>query len=238
MAAKKYYAVARGRKKGIFSTWNECREQVNGFAGARYKSFTSRSEAEQWLAGGYKNVPAKKKISQDVQPVVKVDDQIDFYSDGGSRNHGNKLGQHVKQTDLAAWAFLIVLPDGKQISGTDGEFGATNNKMEVTAFLQALKKLKEEGLNQKPIRAILDSKYVLDPLRKGWLKGWARRGWRKSSGGPVLNLELWQEVWQILPDFPNLSYQWTKGHADNDGNNYVDDLLNKTMNSMADIEKN
>jgi len=49
MVSKKYYAVVKGRKTGIFSTWQECKEQITGFSGALYKSFKTRSEAEEAL---------------------------------------------------------------------------------------------------------------------------------------------------------------------------------------------
>ena len=61
MAAKKVYAVARGRATGIFTTWAECERHVKGYEGARYKSFTDVTEALAWLSGGWKNAPASKK---------------------------------------------------------------------------------------------------------------------------------------------------------------------------------
>lgn len=58
--AVKYYAVKRGRKTGIFNTWDECKEQVTGFSGASYKSFLSKEEAEQFLGEGQKMHEADK----------------------------------------------------------------------------------------------------------------------------------------------------------------------------------
>ena len=104
--------------------------------------------------------------------------------------------------------------------------------MEITALIQALTKLLELGLQDQPITAILDSHYVLDPIMKGWLTNWQRRGWLTAGGKPVANQKLWEEIVALLPQFPNLHFDWTKGHATNAGNNKVDELLNKTMDQL------
>ncbi|PAK68674.1 ribonuclease H, partial [Staphylococcus haemolyticus] len=72
------------------------------------------------------------------------------YTDGGSRNHGNVKDGHVKASDKAAWAFLI--KDGHQKhSRSGGEFGATNNRMEIMALLEALKYLKSHNMQNEQI---------------------------------------------------------------------------------------
>lgn len=104
--------------------------------------------------------------------------------------------------------------------------------MEITAFLQAIKKLIDLGLREEHIVFILDSKYVLNAIEKKWLAGWQRRGWKKADGQTVLNVELWQQVAELLPALTHVDFEWTKGHADNEGNNKVDELLNETMDQM------
>lgn len=222
--SKKYYAVKKGHHPGIYSTWEECQAQVTGFSGAIYKSFPSRTEAEQWLK------------TADHQPATKIDETSDdnviyVFTDGGSRNHGNKRGEHVKQSDKAAWA-LLIMKNGQKFTSTGGEYGATNNRMELMALRNALYILIKNGKQDDQIIATLDSHYVLDPIMKGWLKGWQRRGWKTSSGTPVANQKLWSQLEQFLPQFSHLRFQWTKGHADNDGNVTVDHLLNQTMDNM------
>ncbi|KRM95617.1 ribonuclease HI [Liquorilactobacillus aquaticus DSM 21051] len=154
-----------------------------------------------------------------------------LWTDGGSRNHGNKLGQHVKKDDKAAWAFLIKMNEEK-IYRSGGEFGATNNRMEVMALLRALAYLLEHDLQSGSILATLDSKYVLDAIQKKWIYSWKKRGWKTSNGADVANKELWMELVTILPHFPHLAFQWTKGHQKNEGNVFVDQLLNQTMDRM------
>lgn len=228
----KFYAVAKGHQAGIYTTWAAAKQQVDGVAGARYKSFPTRNEAQAWLdaGGNYAKKASGHKTTGKSAAPTQHDEKIILYSDGGSRNTGNTPGGHVRQGDKAAWAYLIK-HDGKQSFDSLGEFGATNNKMEITGLLQALTALKSVGMNQEPILAVLDSKYVLDAITKNWLQGWQRRGWQRSAG-ELANKELWAAIYEVLKAFPHLRFEWTKGHADNSGNVFVDELLNQTMDAM------
>ncbi|MYZ70865.1 RNase HI [Lactobacillus salivarius] len=216
----KFYAVKKGRKTGIFTTWAECQKQVSGFPKAEFKSFISKQEADDWL----KEIKSSNENRRKSYSVI-------VYTDGGSRNHGNKKGEHVKKNDKAAWAYLIKY-QGSIISDTDGEYGSTNNRMEIMALKKALLDLKQRELQNEKILVVLDSKYVLDAITKRWLQSWEKNGWKTSAGTGVKNKELWMEISRLLPKFPNLDYQWTKGHANDEGNNLVDELLNKTMDQM------
>lgn len=104
--------------------------------------------------------------------------------------------------------------------------------MEIMAFRNALMWLDYYRLNDKRLLFVLDSKYVLDAVTKRWLFSWAKKGWKTASGEPVKNRELWEEVLELLKKFKNAKYAWTKGHADNYGNNKVDRLLNEEMDRM------
>lgn len=216
----KFYAVKKGRKTGIFTTWAECQKQVSGFPKAEFKSFISKQEADDWL----KEIKSSNENRRKSYSVI-------VYTDGGSRNHGNKKGEHVKKNDKAAWAYLIKY-QGSIISDTDGEYGSTNNRMEIMALKKALLDLKQRELQNEKILVVLDSKYVLDAITKRWLQSWEKNGWKTSAGTGVKNKELWMEISRLLPEFSNLDYQWTKGHANDEGNNLVDELLNKTMDQM------
>ncbi len=119
----KFYAVRKGRKPGIYSTWSECEAQVKGFPQAEYKSFRQRADAESYLQGNEVSNSKKKSPSSTVQSGWK-DPDILLFTDGGSRNHGNHAGDHVHADDKAAWAFLI-RRDGHNVRGTGGEYGAT-----------------------------------------------------------------------------------------------------------------
>lgn len=103
----------------------------------------------------------------------------------------------------------------KMISG--GEKETTNNRMELSAVLFALKALKE------PCHITLqsDSRYVLDSLSKGWVYGWQKKGWKKSDGKPALNVDLWQQLLEEIRKH-ELEYVWIKGHAGHPENERCD----------------
>ena len=182
----KFYAVKKGRKTGIFTTWAECQKQVSGFPKAEFKSFISKQEADNWL----KEIKSSNENRRKSYSVI-------VYTDGGSRNHGNKKGEHVKKNDKAAWAYLIKY-QGSIISDTDGEYGSTNNRMEIMALKKALLDLKQRELQNEKILVVLDSKYVLDAITKRWLQSWEKNGWKTSAGTGVKNKELWMEISRLL----------------------------------------
>ena len=78
-------------------------------------------------------------------------------------------------------AILMYGPHSRELSG--GEAATTNNRMELTAVIQALSLLKEPCI----VDLWSDSKYVIDGLEKGWAKGWKARGWKKADKKPALN---------------------------------------------------
>ncbi len=114
-------------------------------------------------------------------------------------------------------AVLLYGSHRKEISG--GAPATTNNRMELTAVIEALKLLKE------PCQVDLysDSKYVIDALEKGWAWGWKRRGWVKSDKKPALNPDLWEELLRLTQTH-KLEYHWVKGHASNPLNTRCDEL--------------
>lgn len=221
----KFYAVKVGRITGIYYNWDDCKKQVEGYPGAVYKSFTDEKSAKDFLAGKITAAPVQTMPKTDA-----VDADVTVYTDGGSRNTGNVKGGQVKVTDKAAWAYLIKYQN-HEVKGSAGEYGATNNKMEITALIEAMKKLRALHLNDADILFVLDSKYVLDAINQKWIYGWAKRGFTRKEG-ELKNKELWQEVYRLLPQFKNAQFTWTKGHADNSGNVFVDGLLNQTMDQM------
>ena len=105
----------------------------------------------------------------------------------------------------------------KEFSG--GEDQTTNNRMELTAVIEGLKRLKETCI----VELYSDSKYVIDGLEKGWAKSWQSRGWKKADKKPALNPDLWEQL-LALTDIHTMHYHWVKGHADNPKNNRCDQL--------------
>ena len=104
----------------------------------------------------------------------------------------------------------------KELSG--GEAQTTNNRMELTAVISALRALKEPC----EVSLYTDSKYVCDAVQKRWVYGWRARGWVKADKKPALNVDLWQELLPLL-ETHRVSWNWVKGHADNAKNNRCDE---------------
>ena len=105
----------------------------------------------------------------------------------------------------------------KELSG--GEAQTTNNRMELTAVISALRALKE------PCRVELytDSKYVADAVMNRWVYAWRAKGWIKSDKKPALNVDLWEQLLPLLQTH-EVTWHWVKGHAENEKNNRCDRL--------------
>jgi ribonuclease HI len=226
----KLYAVKKGRTPGVYRTWEAAEKQVKGFPGAEYQSFEKVTDAAAYMDWNEQTKPIKPAAQlKPVQPAAGRY-AAKIFTDGGSRNHGVYAGGHVQATDKAAWAYLIQY-QGQEIWQAGGEFGATNNKMEQMALIEALKKLLAMQLNHEHLLFTLDSQYVLNAINKGWLKSWEKRGWRRSSG-PLKNAQQWQEMAELLKQFDQAEFAWTKGHEGNYGNEFVDHALNRYMDQM------
>lgn len=105
----------------------------------------------------------------------------------------------------------------RELSG--GERETTNNRMELTAVIQALSALKEPC----NVTVYSDSKYVTDAIEKGWAKSWRARGWKKADRKPALNSDLWQQLLTLL-DQHNVRFVWIKGHNEHPENERCDRL--------------
>lgn len=133
---------------------------------------------------------------------------VDIYTDGACSGNPGAGG----------WGAVIVYKGiEKELSG--GQAQTTNNRMELTAVIEALKALKEPC----SVTLTSDSKYVVDGITKGWADSWRAKGWRKGDGKPALNPELWAELLDLL-DKHAVEFVWVKGHAGHPYNERCDRL--------------
>jgi ribonuclease HI len=102
---------------------------------------------------------------------------------------------------------------------TGGEKLTTNNRMELTAVIKALNRLKESC----NVSLYSDSRYVVKAINEKWLWGWKKNGWKKSDKTPVLNVDLWQELLPLL-QIHNVKFFWVKGHNNHPENELRDKL--------------
>ena len=124
------------------------------------------------------------------------------------------------------WGVLLV-SNQQQRELCGGAANTTNNRMELSAVIEALRALK------RPCRleVWLDSEYV----RKGiteWLVGWRAKGWRTAAGKPVKNVDLWQVLDDLVHQQGHeITWHWVKGHAGDPGNEAADALANRGVES-------
>ncbi|MDO8373361.1 MAG: ribonuclease HI [Pseudomonadota bacterium] len=148
-------------------------------------------------------------MTDDLQTTTQ---HVVIYTDGACKGNPGPGG----------WGAMLTSGDTvKELFG--GEMGTTNNRMEMTAVIEALAALK------RPCRVTLylDSEYV----RKGiteWISGWKARGWRTAAKQPVKNIDLWQKLDNLISSSGHtIEWRWVKGHAGDPGNERADALANK-----------
>ena len=105
----------------------------------------------------------------------------------------------------------------KELCG--GEKNTTNNRMEMTAVIQALKALKEPC----DVELYTDSQYICNSINNEWVFSWKKNGWKKADKKPALNIELWEEILKLI-EIHNVNFNWIKGHAGHPENERCDKL--------------
>ena len=122
-------------------------------------------------------------------------------------------------------AVLIYGETKKEISGA--RENTTNNIMEITAVLEALKLLKEEC----EVEVYSDSAYVVNAFNQGWIYNWQKNNWKTSGKDPVKNRELWEELYSYTRKH-KVTFIKVKGHSDNELNNRCDFLATTAIKTL------
>ncbi len=122
---------------------------------------------------------------------------VDIYTDGACSGNPGPGG----------WgAVLVYNGTEKEISG--GDKMTTNNRMELSAVIEALQALKEPC----EVTLTTDSKYVCDAINQKWVYSWKNNGWKKPDKKPALNVDLWEKLLPLLEEH-QVTFVWVKGHA-------------------------
>ena len=136
---------------------------------------------------------------------------VEIYTDGACKGNPGPGG----------WGVLLKAGSTeKELFG--GELGTTNNRMELTAVIQALQALK------RPCQVTLhaDSQYVLKGITE-WLTGWKAKGWKTAAKQPVKNVDLWQQLdATVSTSGHKIDWRWVRGHNGDPGNERADALAN------------
>lgn len=121
------------------------------------------------------------------------------------------------------WGAIVRESPASEKCLSGGTVETTNNRMELTAVIQALKAV--DGA-KKEITVTTDSAYVVNAVKQGWLKSWRASGWRLKSGGKAKNDDLWNELWFLLEKH-NVQFEWVKGHAGHPENERCDAMASR-----------
>ncbi|HIG79480.1 MAG TPA: ribonuclease HI [Cycloclasticus sp.] len=140
---------------------------------------------------------------------------VQIYTDGACRGNPG----------IGGWGASLNY-NGKRKEIYGGEPETTNNRMEMTAVIEALKALKEPSY----LTINSDSKYVLNGINE-WLPNWKKRNWKTASRKPVKNVDLWQAL-DALTQAHTIEWVWVKGHSGNLGNDRADELANMGIDSL------
>jgi len=141
--------------------------------------------------------------------------ELEIFTDGACRGNPGPGG----------WGALLRYGD-KEKTLYGGEPDTTNNRMEITAAIEALAELKQ------PCRVILttDSEYVRQGITS-WLENWKKRGWKTASKKPVKNVDLWMRLEEEAARH-EVEWRWVKGHSGHRENEIADQLANRGIDEL------
>lgn len=145
------------------------------------------------------------------KPSAAAQPEVLIYTDGGCAPNPGSGG----------WAAILISTangNRKEISGA--EAASTNNRMELTAALEAFRTLKRPA----SVRLTTDSQYLKNAFTAGWIDKWQRNGWRTASRQPVKNEDLWRALIEIMEPH-QIEWAWVRGHSGHPENERCDELV-------------
>jgi ribonuclease HI len=236
-----YYAVAKGKKKGIYTNWNDCKIQVNGFNNAIYKKFKTREEAETFINSKLSlnsNLLSKNKlVSKNVSNISSenyVESQLQnynftpnyfVYTDGSCYNNGNKDAK-------AGIGIFFGINDIRNVSKPI--YGKkTNNTAELSAILNTYKIIEKDIIIGKNIAIVSDSKYAIN-CATNYGKKSSKKNYKNDKGQDIPNKELVKSIYELYKDINNIRFIHCKAHTNNKdvhsiGNDNADKLANQSI---------
>jgi len=221
--AKKFYVVWQGRETGIFSDWNTCQKHIDRYAGARYKSFPTRAEAESAFSAGpvaarqssksvRRKPSGKGRSTLTAEAVNKLDVRTKIFTDGGCEPNPGRSGSGVavyRGGVLDELWYGLHNPHG------------TNNTAELNALHQALLMARQEIAQSVTVAIFCDSTYAIKCVTE-WAANWEKKGWRKQ-GGEIKNLALIQQMFALYKTIgSSLPILHVNGHVGVEGNELAD----------------
>jgi len=150
--------------------------------------------------------------------------KITIYTDGAARGNPGKAG----------WGSIIMIGDKTVELGGRKDHG-TNNQMELTAPIKALEYLNKHKIKGE-VKIFSDSKYVILGITE-WIPNWIKNGWKNAAKKPVLNRELWEELYILNKEYGPV-WEYVKGHSGHEHNDRVDEIATSFADEVhIDLKK-
>jgi ribonuclease HI len=147
--------------------------------------------------------------------------ELKIYTDGGCSGNPGPGG----------WAYVIISREDNIIAKDMGsQKETTNNRMELTAVIEALCALKKQESPPREIAVYTDSQYVQKGISE-WIQNWKLNSWRTKDKKPVKNQELWSELDSLAGEF-RVTWEWVKGHDGNKFNELCDRMTQEAINLL------
>jgi ribonuclease HI len=229
--AQKFYVVWAGRQTGVFPDWATTHSLVDKFAGARFKSFPTRAEAEHAFKAGMPRrafAPAKPANIRAPLATDAAKFDVQIYCDGACEpnpgNAGSGMAIYRKGLVTQLW-YGLYNPTG------------TNNTAELTALHQAMLFAEQEIATGASVQILSDSSYAISCISK-WATGWEKRGW-KRTGGDIKNLELIKAAYALYSSIQSqLTLTHVSAHVGTEGNELADRMaMNAVLNMTAEFRQ-
>ncbi|MCY9757672.1 ribonuclease HI [Paenibacillus alvei] len=168
--------------------------------------------------------------------------EIHLWGDGSSVNNGEEKG-------LGGYGYTLLFGEfngvdikteygdkTKMLTGWDGFENTTNQKEEIKAIINGLKRIKAN--TNYPIQVFSDSAYLINCMNQRWYDNWRTNGWKNSKKEPVESPELWKELLQVIEDgFFKITWNKVKGHSGIFYNEQCDNLARQGLEKMRAIRR-
>lgn len=181
---------------------NEISEESKELLSQRAKRLRKK-DIEDWLRNNFYNT---SPLDKEIKEKKEVEQKLVVYTDGSAIPNPGKGG----------WAYRVKLGSKVLKEGSGGQARATNNEMELTAALEALRNTKGD------ITLYTDSMYLIDCINK-YIKNWVKNGWKTAKGKDVMNKELWQSIYSETKG-RKVDWRYVKAHNGDPDNERVDQL--------------
>lgn len=211
----KFYAVAVGRRVGIYRSWPSCKVQIDGIANAKYCKFSDHNDALQYIV----DTPKENLIiSQKIKPTISHVKRSIVYTDGSCWRNG------MDGACAGIGVFWPKFPEKNFSQKLDGK--QTSVRAEIYAVITALQQAYE--MNIEHLTIYTDSHFIIQTATQ-WLKKWKDNGWKTYDGSPVKNKDDMLELDMAISRIPNIVWKAVSSHSGVHGNEQADKLANTAI---------